>query len=380
MKKQVTIIIPTYNEALNIQQCIQRIRQHTAPCHDYHINILVFDSASTDNTAYIVKSLQTTDPSLYLFQEKKKSGLGSAYKQAMQYTIDHFNPDYIFEYDADGSHHPKYLSPMLMRLQNGADAVIGSRYTSGGSIPSHWPWHRKLLSYGGNLIARLILKNRYKDYTSGFRGTRTQLLQQIDLPGLLSNGYAYKLHLFWALDKLGANIEEHPIQFTDRQLGVSKLPSNSIKDSLRVLFILRYREHALYIKTCLVGFCGCVVQFSAFNLARFFLPAIASTILSTEAAILLNFYNNNRFTFKYQHIEFSEKKQWMKKLFQFNVLSAGSIILQMLSVGIWHHAFEATRLEENFALFLGIALGSCVNYWAYRHWIWDKKNELIKNT
>lgn len=372
MPQRVLIIIPTYNEALTIQSTIEAIRRETTPfSSSYSLDILIFDSASTDNTVDIVHAVQKTDHRLHLAEEPIKSGLGSAYIQAMQYALTHLSPDMIFEYDADGSHDPTYLNPMIERIQKGADVVVGSRYVTGGGVPDDWGWHRKLLSKWGNIIAQTLLIRRYKDYTSGFRVTKASFLKKINLESLLSKDYGYKLHLFWALHQQGANIEEHPIVFKDREQGVSKLPSNSIIDSLQVLFTLRYRRHALYIKTCLVGLVGYILQFTVFNTLFFFLPALLSTLISIECAIALNFYNNNRFTFKKNPLKFTKKKHLLKKFLSFNALSFGSIIAQMSFVGISHHLLNGNRAEVNLALFTGVLLGSVINYLAYRHWIWQ---------
>lgn len=242
MKQQkLVIIIPTYNEAANIENTIHKIRENTQNVNDLVINILVFDSASTDGTAAKVKELMQQDSQLFFVAEPQKSGLGSAYAQAMRYAIEQMQADLVFEYDADGSHNPKYIAPMLARIQNSADVVLGSRYVPGGSIPAQWAWHRKFLSKFGNHLARFFLFTQYHDYTSGFRVSRAKFLKPIYAEGFISNGYAYKFQVFCNQHILGARIEEHPIEFVDREKGVSKLPRNSIIESLKVLFILRWR-------------------------------------------------------------------------------------------------------------------------------------------
>lgn len=377
MSKKVVIVIPTYNEELAISSTISGIFANVknVDTSKYSIEVLIFDSASKDNTVAVVKNLQQQyNPgpgiTINLVQEDKKSGLGSAYMQAIGCALDDFNADIVFEYDADGSHDPCYLLPMLNSLEQGADVVVGSRYVAGGGILSDWGWHRKLLSSMGNVIARFLLSKQYQDYTSGFRASKACFLRKVNLKKLLSKDYAYKLHLFWELHLSGANIVEHPIMFKDREQGESKLPANSIIDSLRVLFVLRYRMHKLYIKTCLVGLVGFCLQFVIYNSLRFFMTPLISVFISIECAILLNFTNNNYFTFNKNKFLFSNAKQFSYKLGKFNVLSIGSIILQMLFLGVWHHIFQASRIEENIAMFLGIFFGSMINYYVYRRWVW----------
>jgi dolichol-phosphate mannosyltransferase len=240
--QKVVIIIPTYNEALVIEETILAVFQETATIPHSMIHILVFDSASTDNTQQIIKDLQPKHPRLHLQTEHKKSGLGSAYLQAMRFALNHLQADIIIEFDADLSHQPKYIAPILEKMKT-HDVVIGSRYVRGGQIPKNWGWNRKLLSVLGNYIARLVLTPKYKDFTSGFRATHHLALTKALPEIFLSNNYAYKLQLLWLLHKNQSRIAEHPITFIDRQKGQSKLPANSILDSLWVIFTLRF--HAL---------------------------------------------------------------------------------------------------------------------------------------
>ena len=253
--------------------------------------------------------------------------------------------DLLFEYDADGSHHPKYLLPMLQRLQKNADVVLGSRYVPGGSLPSNWNWYRKSLSVLGNRIAQWVLSPRYQDYTSGFRASKVAFIKPINLKNFISKNYAYKIQLLWEQHQLGARIEEHPIDFLDRQKGHSKLPHNSIIDTLRVLFILRLRLHQKYIKTCLVGLLGFIFQFFIYNTLRFMLPPSPSAIIAFEAACALNFINNNRFTFKTQRYPLRNNKQWLLKLFYFNSLSLGSLLLQLAFLSYYHHFWLPSSIK-----------------------------------
>lgn len=238
-KEKVVIIIPTYNEAQVIEETLSQLLlvQNAVTTKDIHV--LVFDSASKDDTPLRVFALQAQNPRLHLKTENAKSGLGSAYRQAMRYALEHMSADIVIEFDADLSHQPKYIAPMLEAL-TGHDVVVGSRYISGGCIPKEWAWHRKLLSVFGNYLARAVLTPRYKDFTSGFRASRAKALAAALPDQFMSNHYAYKLELLWSLHQQQANIIEFPIEFIDRQKGQSKLPANSIFDSLRVLMRLRF--------------------------------------------------------------------------------------------------------------------------------------------
>ena len=238
----ITVIIPCYNEASIIQQTLLSLEEVIKTVPHHAVNILVFDSQSTDGTLDVVKALQVQFNNIHIATEAKKSGLGSAYIQAMQHAWTVLQADLIFEFDADGSHQPQFIVPMIAAIEGGMDVALGSRYVKGGQIQVGWPWYRLLISQVGNWVARLFLTSRYKDFTSGFRATRAVFLQQALSEGLLSKNYAYKIHLLWRLHQLHAKIVEVPIVFVDREVGYSKFPRNNIWESLKVVLILLWRE------------------------------------------------------------------------------------------------------------------------------------------
>ena len=365
--EKVVIIIPTYNEAAVIQDTITAVFNATQSIPNADVHVLVFDSASTDHTPRIVTDLAASNDKLHLKTELKKSGLGSAYLQAMRYATTELNADIVFEFDADLSHQPKYIAPMLEKIKDG-DVVVGSRYAAGGSIPANWGWHRKVLSVLGNWVARAVLTPTYKDFTSGFRATRRHALLKALPEAFLSNHYAYKLQLLWLLHKNKAKIYEHPIEFIDREKGVSKLPANSVMDSLRVVLTLRYYEMKRYIKMCLVGLSGMTVQFLVYNLCRHYLSPFGSIQIAVTAAIINNFLLNSHFTFKQrQRISHYNKA---KSMAIFLAYSVAFIYLQ----SYWQAAGVALLgegvLKENGIIFTGMILGSFLNYFIYSRIVW----------
>lgn len=371
-KERVVIIIPTHNEASVIHTTIEQVFASVELIKQYDIHVLIFDSASTDNTRHIVTSLQENYPKLHLRNEPTKSGLGSAYLQAMNYALTSLNADIIFEFDADLSHQPRYILPMLEMLQT-CDCVLGSRYVDGGSIPNNWELHRKLFSILGNFVAKAVLTPKYKDFTSGFRATRRQQLIKVLPNRFLTNHYAYKMQLLWLLHKNKAKIREYPIAFIDRNMGYSKLPKNSIIDSLRVVFTLRYHEIKRYLKMCLVGSMGIVVQFCAYNLLREYLhlsPFDASQI-AVCGAIINNFILNNKLTFSAK-----KKIPWslkMKRLIIFVIYSVIIINLQSYWLRLGVLCFGGGPLQENLLMGIGIGLMSLLNYYTYSRHIWAEK-------
>lgn len=371
-KENVIIIIPTYNEEENIAKTIDLILTQTDSLEDYKVGILVFDSHSNDATADIVQQIASANSLVHFEQEPQKTGLGSAYMQAMRIAMDKLNADIIFEFDADGSHQPCYIAPMLQLMKNN-DVVVGSRYIHGGSIPADWGFSRKFLSLAGNVVARLLLTRKYKDLTSGLRATRTSILRKI-LPGkFLSNHYAYKLQLYWLLYYAKARIAEYPIVFIDREKGKSKLPKNSIYDSLRVLFTLRLKALKQYITMCCVGSLGALIQFTIYNCLRnWHYSTFVSSQLAIIAAMLSNFIFNHYVTFKHNTKVKLNKTTFFSRFTQFLIYSICMIYLQSTWVYLSVNYFGSGTLKENIIVAIGIYLGSILNYLFYSNIIWPK--------
>lgn len=224
---KVTVVLPTYNEAENIEDFLKALYKVIDEISDFDINTLIVDDNSPDGTADIVENLQKNNSKIYLLKNNTR-GLGNAYRAGFKYAMENFEPDALVEMDSDFSHNPEKLKELLPPLKKGYDFVIGSRYIKGGSIPDNWALIRKLNSKYGNVFARFIAGlKQVKDCTSGFRAIKTDILKQIDLDGLNVNGYAFQMNILYECVKLGAKTREIPINFIDRVRGKSKL---SLKD------------------------------------------------------------------------------------------------------------------------------------------------------
>ncbi|MBU1085296.1 MAG: glycosyltransferase family 2 protein [Candidatus Beckwithbacteria bacterium] len=371
---KVIIIIPTYNEKANIGSTIDNLEENFKKIPSKHqMSILVIDDSSPDGTQDIVKAKKAKYGNIVLLPNKIKAGLGAAYIKAMRYAMEKLEADVVFEFDADGSHQPKYIPGMIETLEKGADVVIGSRYVPGGSMPDDWGIDRKLVSYLGNFIARSVLWTwQYKDQTSGFRGTKTNFLKKVDLDNLLSKQFAYKIHLYYALHKLGAKIVEFPIDFIDRSKGKSKFPKNNVIDSLRVVFTLRYKENEKLFKVAIVGGIGTFVQIIFFNIFRLFTGLSIAQNIAIELAIISNFVLNNIWTFKGQAFKFSQAKKLITGFLKFNLTSVGSIIIQNIIMLGGVAIFGSSFLIENSLVIVGVLIGLIWNYLMYTRVVWKK--------
>ncbi len=236
MSKTV-IIIPTYNEIENIHLIIQAVTDLPRP-----FDILIIDDGSPDGTASRVKEIQKEKIHIHLIEREEKLGLGTAYITGFKWALER-DYDYIFEMDADFSHDPNSIIPLLEACENGADMSVGSRYVKGGKI-ENWPRDRILMSYFASVYVRLITWMPVADTTGGFVCYRRSTLQHIDLDKITFVGYAFQIEMKYAVWSSGLKITEVPITFKDRVLGISKMSTKIFKEAF--WGVLQIRRNTLF--------------------------------------------------------------------------------------------------------------------------------------
>ena len=224
------VVIPTYNEAENINAVIPRVLNSSAGTE-----ILIVDDNSPDGTSKIVEGIAKTDTRVHLLTRQKKAGLGTAYVAGFKYAIEN-NYNCVVEMDADLSHEPGEI-PKFQQALRDADVAIGSRYAFGVSV-LNWPMKRLLLSYGGNIFARVVTGVPVNDMTSGFKAFKIEVLKSISLEGIRSNGYAFQVEMNVRAHRRGFKIVEVPIVFTERRVGVSKMSKKIIFEAVKIVLIL----------------------------------------------------------------------------------------------------------------------------------------------
>jgi dolichol-phosphate mannosyltransferase len=244
MLQKVCVIIPTYNEADNIKRLMDEIFIQEQINNDplVSVHILVVDDNSPDGTAEIVKEYLKRNSKVHLLFRNEKNGLGAAYIAGMKYALANLKPDIVFEMDADFSHNPKDIFPMIDQIVDGADMVIGSRYVRGGKIPQDWGIRRTVLSKAANTFTRTVLNIRdVQDCTGGFRAFRASALRTIDLDLLEVKGYAFQIAILKAMMDRKYVIREVPIEFRDRTDGESKMKLGDITEVGTVVFRLAFQ-------------------------------------------------------------------------------------------------------------------------------------------
>jgi len=219
------IVIPTYEEALNIAEVLTRVRA-AVPAAD----ILVMDDNSPDGTAGLARATAAELGQVDVIVRPKKDGLGNAYRHGFREGMDR-GYDVLVQMDADLSHDPAALPSLFAALDDGADAVIGSRYVPGGSVP-HWPWYRRALSKYGNWYACFVLGMTVHDATAGFRAYRVEALEAIDVFTTRAQGYGFQIETAYRVSRSGRRLTEVPITFADRVRGTSKMSLHVMSEEL----------------------------------------------------------------------------------------------------------------------------------------------------
>lgn len=221
------ITIATYNEIENLPRLVEEILA-LAP----QVEILVIDDNSPDGTGRWCDERHAADARLHCLHRPGKLGLGTATIAGMQYAIEQ-GYDFMLNMDADFSHHPRYI-PAILAGMDRADVMIGSRYVSGGGVKD-WPLKRRLMSWGVNTYARLMLGLRSRDCSGAFRCYRVELLKNLDFSRIRSRGYSFQEEILWHLKRLGARFDETPILFADRERGLSKINGREAYAALAIL-------------------------------------------------------------------------------------------------------------------------------------------------
>jgi dolichol-phosphate mannosyltransferase len=364
----IVIVVPTYNESGNIAHIIDLI--YTVHLQKEHkLYILVVDSNSPDGTADIVETLRKKHTSLHILRTPKE-GLGRAYIKGFEYAIQKLSADVVFEMDADLSHDPKEIPHFMNAIENGADFVIGTRYSKGGSIPINWGFIRKVFSIVGNLVIRVgFMKFSITDWTGGYRAIRVKTVNAILHKVHNYSNYVFQVALLDNALKAHAKVAEVPIQFSDRTNGESKINSvQYIKDV--ILYII---GNSSFVKFAIVGALGFIVDTTISKLVIYSSGTAKNYLLNSigpETAVVSNYLLNNFWSFS--HKRATTKRSLLKGFLQFNLAALGSIAIQTITVTSLVHAFgEAQFIWYKVGTVLFIILP--YSYIIYNKFIWKGK-------
>lgn len=223
--ERVCVVLPTFNERASLADTVQRVRD-TLPS----ATVLIVDDNSPDGTGMIADELAARDSFVHVLHRAHKEGLGAAYIAGFEWALER---DFalIAECDADGSHQPEQLHDLVRAITPEVSLAIGTRWMPGGSV-RNWPKYRMLISKLATSYARLMLRSKLRDVTSGFRVFRAETLRSIDYTGAAAHGYCFQIELAWQTERAGLGVVEVPIDFVERAEGRSKMTLGIVLEAL----------------------------------------------------------------------------------------------------------------------------------------------------
>jgi dolichol-phosphate mannosyltransferase len=237
----VAVVVPTYNEAGNLPELAKRVFDIGLP----NLRLIIADDDSPDGTGKIADEIAERVNAerrdrMVVLHRKVKEGIGRAHIAGMKHAMA-AGDEFIVQMDGDLSHSPEYIPQMLgTMLSTGAGLVIGSRYVVGGSLSAQWGLHRRMLSRGAGFYVNRILNLGIRDVTGGFKLWRADVLRDIDLDSIRSDGYSFQVEMNYRCKQLGHVIVEVPIHFEERHTGKSKINMAVQLESARTPFTLRF--------------------------------------------------------------------------------------------------------------------------------------------
>jgi dolichol-phosphate mannosyltransferase len=233
------LILPTYNEAENVEPIVRAAGEVLARASPDGYRVLIVDDGSPDGTGAIADRLAQECGWVEVLHRSSKNGIGPAYLAGFRHALDR-GAACVMEMDSDFSHDPADLARLLEAVRAGADLALGSRYVPGGGV-SDWGLLRRLISEGGSAYARLVLGLPIRDLTGGFKCFRREVLEAIRFDGVRSRGYAFQVELTYRAVRAGFRVVEIPITFRDRQRGQSKMSWRIALEAAVLVPRLRFR-------------------------------------------------------------------------------------------------------------------------------------------
>jgi dolichol-phosphate mannosyltransferase len=239
MSGEPWLVLPTYNEAENVQAIVAAAAEVLASAAPDGFRVLIVDDGSPDGTGELADAMAAEHDWLEVLHRTEKNGIGPAYLAGFRHALDG-GAGYVMEMDSDFSHDPADLARLLQAVYDGADLALGSRYVPGGGV-REWGLLRRVISEGGSTYARIVLGLHVRDLTGGFKCFRREVLEAIHFDGVRSQGYAFQVELTYRAVQAGFKVVEVPIVFRDRQQGTSKMSWKIAAEAMWLVPLLRFR-------------------------------------------------------------------------------------------------------------------------------------------
>ena len=236
MKAALWVVIPTYNEAANVEPIVRATTAELTRLGVRDYRVLVVDDNSPDGTGAIADRLAQQVEAIEVLHRDAKTGLGHAYLAGFAVALAG-GAELVVEMDADFSHDPRYLGDLLDAAKE-ADLVLGSRYVAGGGVRD-WGLLRRVISRSGGWYARTILRVDIRDLTGGFKCIHRNVLEAIDLPSVRAEGYVFQIEVTYRALLAGFRVREIPIVFADRAVGSSKMSTRIAVEAMLLVPVMK---------------------------------------------------------------------------------------------------------------------------------------------
>ena len=355
MVVKVALIIPTFNEAGNIKKLVELISAKLNEAVGNSYQIVIVDDNSPDGTGKIADRL-SKKYNLIAIHRKGKQGLSSAVLAGLEGS----SSEIVGVMDADFSHPPEKILEILELIKSGqAGFVLGSRYVKGGKI-ENWPFFRRLVSFSATLLAKPIVS--VSDPMSGFFFFKRSILNGVEL-----NPTGFKIGMEILAKAKPSRVLEVPIVFHNRLHGKSKMSKNVILDYIYHCIKLYFFTFKRFIKFCLVGFTGTIVNtFFLWSLTSVFgVYYIFSGAIAAEIAIFSNFLLNDSWTWR--ALGKKGLKHKTRRFLLFNFFSLGGLVINVSILFVLTEYFGVYYLLSNF---LGIFVAAFWNYYINNKITW----------
>jgi len=355
----VSIIIPTKNEARNIEPLFGRLRQALA---GYRAQVIFVDD-STDNTSQVIERLPNgLDLHVTMIArppERRANGLGGAVVEGFRAA----QSSWACVMDADLQHPPEIIGSLIDRaLQTGAHVVVGSRLARGGDASS-LGWRRSLTSRIFATSTRAAFPARLRSVTDPLSGLFLVKLNALDLDALQPDGFKILLDIMVRCPDL--QVTEVPILFGYRYAGESKASLLEVWRFFRLLLRLRLGAHMPFARFLAVGASGLVVNSLAIMALTELLHIhyLVSAALATQTSTLWNFLLTEIWVFRGRRIE----RALLRRLAGFWVMNNLALVLRGPIVALMVSALGLHYAVANVISLLSMTL---LRYFAADQWLW----------
>lgn len=250
--KKVVVLLPTYNEVDNIQDCIENVLKQEKKIKGWIVEVLIVDGGSTDGTVQTVNKIFSKNSRVHILRVGR--GLGVALLKGHLYSLKHFHPQVLAQIDSDGQIEADAIPKLVKTIEEGYNLVLGSRFIAGGK--NQISLIGRIFSRGSSWFCKLVMgPSNINEFNTLTRAFTPQLFNKINLKNLPWKERTFIIQPAFLNEaiKAGAKYKEIPIICTRRLRNYSK---NKVINYARdvVLYTLDVRFKKWHIPVKLYNF------------------------------------------------------------------------------------------------------------------------------